>query len=129
MTTKEFENVIDKIKPVTNYIYMHIKGEPLLHSDFPTLIKICENKKINVNITTNGTLIEKQIETLLTRGKDCGIWVIRSSKREINEIPKEYSNEDLFPLNYKLEGGNLRDSFKCSDVYYELKKTRLNLVF
>ena len=64
MTTKEFENVIDKIKPVTNYIYMHIKGEPLLHSDFPTLIKICENKKINVNITTNGTLIEKQIETL-----------------------------------------------------------------
>lgn len=70
---------------------------------------------------------EKQIETLLTRGKDCGIWVIRSSKREINEIPKEYTNEDLFPLNYKLEGGNLRDSFKCSDVYYELKiKPRYN---
>lgn len=64
MKVNEFETVINKIKPITNYIYLHIKGEPLLHSNFPTLIRICNDNNINVNITTNGTLINKQLETL-----------------------------------------------------------------
>ena len=31
MTTEEFENILIKIKDYTDYIYLHIKGEPLLH--------------------------------------------------------------------------------------------------
>jgi len=60
---------------------------------------------------------EKIIATLMTRGKDCGVWVIKCSKEEIKD--------DLFPLNYKLEGNSLRNIFetmnKSSETYYELK--------
>ena len=31
MSISEFETVINKIKDYTNHIYLHIKGEPLLH--------------------------------------------------------------------------------------------------
>ena len=64
MKVDEFEEVINKIKKYTDYIYMHIKGEPLLHSHFNDLIEICKNNNIKVNITTNGTLIEKSKEIL-----------------------------------------------------------------
>ena len=41
MTKEEFGIVIDKIKSYTNYVYLHIKGEPLLHSEFSNIIKKC----------------------------------------------------------------------------------------
>ena len=64
MTKEEFGIVIDKIKSYTNYVYLHIKGEPLLHSEFSNIIKKCNNENIKINITTNGTLIEKRKEIL-----------------------------------------------------------------
>lgn len=86
MKIEEFKNVINKIKPITNYIYMHIKGEPLLHSSFPTLIKICKENNINVNITTNGTLIKKQIETLKTNEIIRQINISFHSYNDLDEI-------------------------------------------
>lgn len=86
MKVEEFKNVINKIKPITNYIYMHIKGEPLLHSSFPTLIKICKENNINVNITTNGTLIKKQIETLKTNEIIRQINISFHSYNDLDEI-------------------------------------------
>ena len=65
---------------------MHIKGEPLLHSSFPTLIKICKENNINVNITTNGTLIKKQIETLKTNEIIRQINISFHSYNDLDEI-------------------------------------------
>ena len=31
MTFEEFKTILDKIKPYTKHIYLHVKGEPLLH--------------------------------------------------------------------------------------------------
>lgn len=59
MTKKEFETVIQKIKPFTENIYLHIKGEPLLYPDLDSILTICDKSHINVNITTNGTLLSK----------------------------------------------------------------------
>lgn len=64
MTTDDFSVIIQKIKPYTSYIYLHVLGEPLLHPRFDQILAIAEENNINVNITTNGTLIPKQIETL-----------------------------------------------------------------
>ena len=64
MTVDEFEYIINQIKPYTNYIYLHVKGEPLYHSKFGEIIDICDKYNIKVNITTNGSLIKKQIEVL-----------------------------------------------------------------
>lgn len=67
MTLEEFEKVLININGLTNYVYLHVKGEPLLHSEFNSIIKLCEKYNLNVNITTNGTLLEKQKEVLLNK--------------------------------------------------------------
>ena len=58
MIPLEFEEVITKIKDYTDYIYLHVKGEPLLHSKFDSILSICDKYNMMVNITTNGTLIK-----------------------------------------------------------------------
>ena len=61
MTVKKFKHILDEIKDYTNYIYLHVKGEPLLHPNIEDILDIC-NKQ--VNITTNGTLLEEKKEML-----------------------------------------------------------------
>ncbi len=59
MTTEEFEQILKEIQPYTDYIYLHVKGEPLLHPQLDKLLTLCEVYHIKVNITTNGTLFPK----------------------------------------------------------------------
>ena len=65
MTIKEFEHIINEIKPYTNYVYLHVKGEPLLHSKLEQILDICTKNKIWVNITTNGSLLKQKEQILL----------------------------------------------------------------
>lgn len=65
MTVDEFTHVINEIKPFTNSIYLHVKGEPLLYSCLDEILTICDNNNINVRITTNGTLLKNKKEILL----------------------------------------------------------------
>ena len=44
MSEEEFETIIKKIKDYTKYIYLHVKGEPLLHSKLDKLLKIYDEK-------------------------------------------------------------------------------------
>ena len=60
-----FNNILDQIKPYTKYIYLHVKGEPLLHPRIDELLDASHAKGFKVNITTNGTLINKNKEELL----------------------------------------------------------------
>jgi len=64
MSSAQFETIIQKIKPYTNYIYLHVKGEPLLHPELEKILKICEDNKMQVNITTNGTLLKQKLNIL-----------------------------------------------------------------
>ena len=63
MTFEEFKTILDKIKPYTKHIYLHVKGEPLLHPDVDKFIKYASEQDFNINLTTNGTLLEKHLET------------------------------------------------------------------
>ena len=47
ITLENFEEIIKKINNYTDYIYLHVKGEPLLH---PEIDKILEVKIILQNI-------------------------------------------------------------------------------
>lgn len=60
-----FNHVLDEIKPHTNHIYLHVKGEPLLHPKIDELLDSAHEKGFKVNITTNGTLITKNKHKLL----------------------------------------------------------------
>lgn len=56
MTLEEFEIILKNIKGYTDYIYLHVKGEPLLHPNVIEMINIANTYNIKVNLTTNGTL-------------------------------------------------------------------------
>ncbi|MDD3241255.1 MAG: radical SAM protein [Bacilli bacterium] len=59
MTTLHFEEILKKIDQYTDYIYLHVKGEPLLHKNLDEFIYLAKKYNKYVNITTNGTLIDK----------------------------------------------------------------------
>jgi radical SAM protein with 4Fe4S-binding SPASM domain len=65
MTPSEFETLLDKFKGHGKYIYLHIKGEPLLHDQIALLLEMSHNHGFQVNLTTNGTLLQRQKEILL----------------------------------------------------------------
>ena len=64
MSVSDFSHIINEIKPYTDYIYLHVKGEPLLNPNLDIFLDICDNNKIKVNITTNGTLLKKNFDIL-----------------------------------------------------------------
>ena len=65
MSVQEFELILNKIKPYTDYIYFHLLGEPLCHPDLEKFLQIADEMDFKVIITTNGTLLERQKDILL----------------------------------------------------------------
>ncbi len=65
MRAEEFSLVLDKLAGAVEYIYLHVMGEPLSHPQLAELLEIAAEKKMHVCITTNGTLLKKQRDTLL----------------------------------------------------------------
>ena len=59
MTVDTFQKIVEQIRPFTDYIYFHVKGEPLLHKEISTFLDISYEKGLQVNITTNGTRIQE----------------------------------------------------------------------
>lgn len=64
ITKEEFFHILKEVAPYTNTIYLHVKGEPLLHSNLNELLSLTDDFSIRVNITTNGILLPYQLETL-----------------------------------------------------------------
>ena len=58
MSKDEFLVILSKLENVTNYLYFHILGEPLLHPYINDFINVASNS-YKINITTNGYLINK----------------------------------------------------------------------
>ena len=65
ITVDEFSVVLDKLQGVTEYIYLHVMGEPLTHPDLCKLIDLASSRGFKCAITTNGTLLNKRGEELL----------------------------------------------------------------
>ncbi len=67
MDIETFTKILDQIKPYTDYIYFHVKGEPLLHPKIDKFLDISYKKGFNVNITTNGTLINEVKDKIIKK--------------------------------------------------------------
>lgn len=101
MTTEEFKLIISKIKNYTDYIYLHIKGEPLLHSSLDEILNICDYNNIKVNITTNGTLLKKKKAILSSHNSIRQINVSLHSENNIDSYFEDVFNSCKF-LSTKL---------------------------
>ncbi len=92
MTLEQFEIILKKIDKYTDYIYLHVLGEPLMHSQFEKIIELCKVYNKKINITTNGLLLGKYTKIL-------------KNVRQIN-----VSLQSLVDIN------KLDDIVKCSEI-------------
>lgn len=64
ITIANFEKILKNINDYTDYVYLHVKGEPLLHKELDKLLDLCDKYNKRVNITTNGTLLKERCNIL-----------------------------------------------------------------
>ena len=64
MTAERFSRLLPKLKPYTQYLYFHLMGEPLCHPELKAFLELAKDFK--VILTTNGTLLARQQEMLLS---------------------------------------------------------------
>ncbi|TJX14187.1 radical SAM protein [Tissierella creatinini] len=67
MIIEEFMKILDEVKSYTGHIYLHIKGEPLMHPNIGEFLDIANENGLHVNLTTNGTFIANCREVLLNK--------------------------------------------------------------
>lgn len=58
------EKFVGELSKVTDYLYLHVLGEPLLHPNFEDILQICKSKKLKVIIVTNGLKLKENIRLL-----------------------------------------------------------------
>lgn len=68
MSREEFEDILTRLAGQTKYIYYHLMGEPLLHPMLPEFISSATKKGFRSVITTNGTLLGKRGDELISSG-------------------------------------------------------------
>ena len=68
MSLAEFDTVTNRLRGVTEYLYLHVMGEPLTHPDLPDFIRLAREKGFKSAITTNGTLLPSRGRELIEAG-------------------------------------------------------------
>lgn len=116
MSVSEFSHIVNQVKKYTDYIYLHVKGEPLLNPNLDLFLDICDSNKLKVNITTNGTLLKKNYEIL--RKHNC--------LRQIN-VSLHSENDDEDYLNNVFDVcSKLSDTTYISYRFWTLKNNVLD---
>lgn len=97
----KMEEVLNKINDYTDYVYLHVKGEPLLHPKLKEILDLCEKYHKKVNVTTNATLV-KEKESILNHP------AIRQINLSVHsENKKENYLEEIFAVVDKLKNKNI----------------------
>ncbi len=98
MSIDEFETILQKIDKYTNYIYLHVKGEPLIHNKLNEILHLANKYNKYVNITTNGVFLKEKVNILKKYNNIRQINIsLHSENNKINYI------EDIMDAVDKLE--------------------------
>ena len=62
----EFSVLIQKLRPWTDFLYFHLMGEPLCHPKLERFLSMAGDAGFKVILTTNGTLLAKYRQMLLS---------------------------------------------------------------
>ena len=68
MSPEEFAEVTRRLRGYTDYVYLHVLGEPLSHPKLGEILKTASDAGMKVCITTNGTLLRQRAELLCGAG-------------------------------------------------------------
>ena len=65
LPAEEFRLLAGKLRPWTDYLYLHVLGEPLLHPQLAEILASAGELGFRVCLVTNGTLLAQRLDTLL----------------------------------------------------------------
>ncbi len=144
MSVEEFKNVLGQISPYTDEICLHLMGEPLAHPKIKEILNICDDSGIQVMITTNGILIKRYQDLLLS--SKC----IRQVNFSLQSYKDNFPDKDLhgyltpilgFSLlaekqkpdlyinyrlwNYDVDTGENEEIFQACEKFYEVEIKRV----
>ena len=131
MTIDEFDIVTDKLIGITEYIYLHILGEPLCHPEIFNFITIASKKGFKVAVTTNGTLLSNKGDNLINSGVYKVNISLHSFEDGKKEEQKDYINSCIEFAEKSSDSGVLTvlrlwnkgfDGGKNEEILDELKK-------
>lgn len=66
LTEEELSVLLPRLRPWADYLYFHLMGEPLLHPQLAEFLHMAGDAGFRVILTTNGTLLPRQQEMLLS---------------------------------------------------------------
>ena len=69
LSVPDFRRYAAAVRPYTDYLYLHVMGEPLLHPELETILDEAAALGFRVCLTTNGTLLPGRLEALADRAK------------------------------------------------------------
>ena len=65
ISVADFRTAARKLRSCTEYLYLHLMGEPLLHPRLEELLSVCADLRFKAVVTTNGVLLPERGEALL----------------------------------------------------------------
>ena len=68
MSFDRFKKIVCSLVGITDYLYLHVMGEPLTHPDLFDMIAYATSLGFKCAITTNGTLIDERADGLIASG-------------------------------------------------------------
>jgi len=66
MSSRQFQYVLDQACIHTNKVCLHLMGEPLSHPEFNQILDIVDQSSVKLELTTNGILLAKRINKLIS---------------------------------------------------------------
>ena len=126
ISTKQFENILKKINKYTDYIYLHVKGEPLLHNNLKELLDLAYKYNKQVNITTNGVFLKEKTDILKHKAvRQINISLHSENNKEnyLDDIYKEIDElkDKIIVLRYWTLKNNESDIIKEVFSHYDLE--------
>lgn len=108
MTEDEFAFLLPRLRPYSDYLYFHLMGEPLLHPKLERFLALAGECGFRVILTTNGTLLAKQQETLLNAPGLHKVNIsLHSFEANDSSVPFQTYLEDCFRYGVEAAGKKL----------------------
>ncbi len=68
LSLSDFKIIVKKLVGITEYLYFHVMGEPLMHPQLVEMIKYATAEGFKCAITTNGILLPERSSELIASG-------------------------------------------------------------
>jgi radical SAM protein with 4Fe4S-binding SPASM domain len=118
MNTKEFSEVLQKLKGHAERLYFHVVGEPLLHPQLGDFLDLSQRSGFTVTLVTNGTLINQAKAVLQNKPAlrqinfslrsfegDQSRTALDNYLKPILEFAKASGSQDVFRISLRLMTG------------------------